>query len=146
MQVTRRHIVLALLLAVLAGSLGALAASQWGSADERPSIHDFLHDELTLTPEQDAALDRVEEDFAAERQRLEEELRRANARLARAMEEEHRYGPKVSAAIDDVHGAMGELQKATMRHIFAMRELLDEEQGRAFDRQISRSLTGPQRE
>lgn len=146
MQISRLQILLALMLAIVAGGLGALAADHWGRADEPGSLHDFLHDELALTPEQDAALDRVEEDFAAERGELEAALRRANARLAIAMEAEHRYGPKVSAAIDDVHSAMGDLQKATMRHVFAMRALLDEEQKRRFDAQVTHSLTGPQRD
>ena len=62
------------------------------------------------------------------------------------MEQEHGYGPKVSTAIDRVHVEMGELQKATVRHVFAMRALLNEEQRQKFDRQISISLTGAGRE
>lgn len=87
-----------------------------------------------------------EVNFRIERERLELEMRAANARLAEAIEEEHSYGPKVSAAIDDVHIQMGELQKATVRHVFAMRALLNERQQQVFDRQVSASLTGTPRE
>ena len=58
------------------------------------------------------------------------------------MDKEHEYGPEVSAAIDQVHASMGELQKATIRHVFAMRSILDPQQQREFDQQVSRSLTG----
>ena len=57
------------------------------------------------------------------------------------MEAEHEYGPEVAAAIDDVHAQMGELQKATVRHVFNMRELLDAEQQIQFDRKVSEALT-----
>src|SRR3546814_17345582 len=79
--------------------------------------------------------------FAVERARLEGSARAANARLAQAMENEHEYGPEVSAAIDEVHARMGDLQKATVRHVFDMREILDAEQQRQFDRKVSDALT-----
>lgn len=141
MKVGPYHIVLALLLALAAGCLGALAAGHWERNREPRSLHDFVHEELDLSPTQDAELDRLEESFSIERKRHQASLRRANAELALAMEEEHRYGPKVSAAIDRVHEAMGELQKATVEHVFDMRDLLDETQAIQFDRQVSRSLT-----
>ena len=35
---------------------------------------------------------------------------------------------------------MGELQKLTIEHVFEMREILDEEQAKAFDKEIVRAL------
>ena len=66
--------------------------------------------------------------------------------LAQAMDAEHEYGPEVSAAIDDVHGQMGELQKATVQHVFDMREILEPEQQRLFDRKVSEALTSNSRD
>ena len=57
------------------------------------------------------------------------------------MEDEHENGPEVNAAIDDVHGKMGELQKATVQHVFDMREILTPEQQPLFDRKVSEALT-----
>ncbi|RKF22785.1 periplasmic heavy metal sensor [Altericroceibacterium spongiae] len=137
------HIVLAILLAAAAGCLGALAATQWsGEKQSGGGLHDFVHEELDLTPDQNARLNVLEDRFENKRIRLESTLRAANVDLATAMEAEHSYGPKVAAAIDRVHAQMGELQKATVRHVFAMRELLNEQQRKKFDRQISVSLTG----
>ena len=135
------HIVLAVLLAALAGCLGAIAAERWANHEAGSGLHDFVHDELTLTTDQEQRLDALEARFAVERARLEGSARAANARLAQAMENEHEYGPEVSAAIDEVHARMGDLQKATVRHVFDMREILEPEQQRQFDRKVSDALT-----
>ena len=135
------HIVLAVLLAALAGCLGAIAADRWANHEAGSGLHDFVHDELTLTTDQEQRLDALEARFAVERARLEGSARVANARLAQAMENEHEYGPEVSAAIDEVHARMGDLQKATVRHVFDMREILEPEQQRQFDRKVSDALT-----
>ena len=135
------HIVLAVLLAALAGCLGAIAADRWANHEAGSGLHDFVHDELTLTTDQEQRLDALEARFAVERARLEGTARAANARLAQAMENEHEYGPEVSAAIDEVHARMGDLQKATVRHVFDMREILEPEQQRQFDRKVSDALT-----
>ena len=135
------HIVLAVLLAALAGCLGAIAADRWANHEAGAGLHDFVHDELTLTADQEQRLDALEARFAVERARLEGSARAANARLAQAMENEHEYGPEVSAAIDEVHARMGDLQKATVRHVFDMREILEPEQQRQFDRKVSDALT-----
>ena len=135
------HIVLAVLLAALAGCLGAIAADRWVNHEAGSGLHDFVHDELTLTTDQEQRLDALEARFAVERARLEGSARAANARLAQAMENEHEYGPEVSAAIDEVHARMGDLQKATVRHVFDMREILEPEQQRQFDRKVSDALT-----
>ena len=135
------HIVLAVLLAALAGCLGAIAADRWANHEAGSGLHDFVHDELTLTTDQEQRLDALEARFAVERARLEGSARAANARLAQAMENEHEYGPEVSAAIDEVHARMGDLQKATVRHVFDMREILEPDQQRQFDRKVSDALT-----
>lgn len=135
------HVLAAVLLAALAGSLGSLAADRLANHEEANSLHLFVHDELSLTAEQEQRLDALEARFAVEQARLEASLRAANARLAQAMEAEHEYGPEVAVAIDDVHAQMGELQKATVRHVFNMRELLDAEQQLQFDRKVSEALT-----
>lgn len=135
------HIVLAVLLAALAGSLGAIGADRWVNHDEDRTLHEFVHEELSLTAEQERRLDALEARFAVEQARLEASARASNAQLAQAMEAEHAYGPAVNVAIDEVHARMGDLQKATVRHVFDMREILDPGQQLQFDRKVSESLT-----
>ena len=73
---------------------------------------------------------------------LEAKLAQANAELASAMATEHQYGPRVAAAVDHAHMAMGDLQKATLEHVFAMRAVLRSEQAKRFDKAVDKALTG----
>jgi uncharacterized protein (DUF1786 family) len=71
-------------------------------------------------------------------------MRRDNALLAAAIRAEHGYGPQVSAAVDRSHHAMGELQKETLRHVFAMRNTLRPDQAKRFEEAIASALTNGQ--
>ncbi len=146
MKISPLQVVLLLVLAVFLGLAGALAATHWMPAHRSSGMHDFVHGELNLTGEQEARLAKLEDAFAVERRRLESDLRAANAKLAAAMDEEHEFGPHVGSAIDEVHARMGELQKATVRHVLNMRELLNPEQQQAFDSQVRQALTTDARE
>ena len=108
-------------------------------------LHALLHDQLNLDPAQHAKLDALEAQFAVRRKALELEMRADNARLAAAIEAEHGYGPQVSSAIDQSHMAMGELQKETLEHVFAMRGLLRSDQTAKFDEAVVKALTDDQK-
>jgi len=104
-------------------------------------LHALLHDGLDLDERQRASLDGLERRFAVRRQAIELELRADNARLADAIEAEHGNGPQVAAAVDRSHRAMGELQKETLLHVFAMRQILRPKQAKTFDRAVVKALT-----
>ena len=106
-------------------------------------MHALMHDGLDLDPAQERALDALERDFATKRAALETRLKADNARLAEAIAAEHEYGPRVSAAVDEIHMAMGDLQKATLEHIFAMRAILRADQQVKFDAAVAESLAQP---
>lgn len=116
-----------------------------GISDQRPeqpsALHEFLHDELDLDAGQLDRIEGLEKQFAIRKRALELELRADNARLAAAIEAEHGYGPRVTAEIDRSHQAMGELQKETLSHIFAMRAVLRPDQAEKFDRAVVKALT-----
>lgn len=132
-------------------ALAAFAAAMIGSfagrsmqappADASAQLHRLMHDDLGLDAGQERALARIEADFAGRRQSLEDALRAANARLAEAVAEEHIYGPRVAAAVDATHHAMGALQKATLEHVFAMRAILRPDQQARFDAAVNTALT-----
>jgi hypothetical protein len=103
-------------------------------------LHALLHDGLDLDPAQERSLSVLERDFAAKREVLETRLKADNSRLAEAIAAEHQYGPRVSAAVDASHFAMGELQKATLEHVFAMRAILRPDQQAKFDAAVAKSL------
>ena len=133
-------------------AFAAAIAGVWiGSAVLAPKpaadseLHALLHDQLNLDPAQHAKLDALERQFAVRRKALELEMRADNAKLAAAIEAEHGYGPQVSTAIDQSHVAMGQLQKETLEHIFAMRGLLRPDQAAKFDGAVVKALTADQK-
>ncbi|PZO52820.1 MAG: heavy metal resistance protein [Alphaproteobacteria bacterium] len=145
MTPARRAIIVSIVIAFLAG-LGGVGLGQLIFAPKHaPSLHELLHHDLDLSAEQSRRIEVLERDFAARRQALELEMRAANAELAAAMREEHVYGPRVTAAVERFHHAMGELQSETMQHVFAMREVLTPAQRTRFDDIVGSALTAEQR-
>jgi hypothetical protein len=108
-------------------------------------LHAFLHNELNLNALQEAKIEAIEARFAMRKKALELEMRAANTRLAEAIEAEHGYGPKVTAAVDHVHHVMGSMQKETLEHLFEMRGVMNADQARRFDRTVVKALTADAR-
>ena len=142
----RRTLLIAVMafVAAIAGVwIGRLALAPEPVADSE--LHALLHDQLNLDPAQHAKLDALEAQFAVRRKALELEMRADNAKLAAAIQAEHGYGPQVSGAIDQSHMAMGQLQKETLEHVFAMRKLLRPDQAAEFDGAVVKALTADQK-
>ena len=133
-----------LVTAVLAAAVGAAAA--WGAMtiqarQDRPAdLHHLVHERLDLSPEQDRRLDEIEAAFAERRAPLEAEVRQANAELSAAIAASQGEPPEVQAAVDHFHTAMGDLQMATIRHVFEMRAVLTPRQAEEFDRAVVETL------
>jgi len=139
-----RWLLLIAFVAFLASLCGVFAARHVFVA-ERPSeteVHKLLHDQLKLSPEQHTKIEALEKQHAIRKRAMELEMRAANARLAAAIEAEHGYGTQVTAAVDHIHHVMGEMQKETLQHLFAMRSALTPEQARTFDATVTKALTG----
>ena len=142
-MLTRRHygaVALIAFLAALAG-VGVGRHVMPSAAPAESELHRMLHDELELDPQQKARIHELEARFLARRRSLEAEMRQDNVRLADAIKAEHGYGPGVSVAVDRSHHAMGELQKETLRHIFAMRDVLRPDQAKRFEGAVVAALT-----
>jgi Spy/CpxP family protein refolding chaperone len=131
------------LIAFLAALAGVLIGRSITDHQQSSSsaLHELLHEQLDLDAAQLRQIDRLETQFAARRQALELELRADNARLAAAIQAEHGYGARVAAEVERSHAAMGDLQKETLEHIFAMRRVLRPDQARQFDRAVFKALT-----
>ncbi len=133
---------------VITAVLAALAsgAATWASATlimrerQPPSLHSIVHGELDLSAEQDRRVDVIEAHFAARRPALEAEVRAANRELAAAIAASDGDAAQVQAAVDHFHAAMGDLQKATITHVFEMRSVLTPAQAEVFDKAVVDSL------
>ena len=90
--------------------------------------HEWIHNQLNLTAEQEKELEPIEAEFQRRKRKLLGQIANANNELARVIKEDQGYSPRVSAAIEKIHHAQGELQEATLQHVFAMRAMLTREQ------------------
>ncbi|MDP4604744.1 MAG: periplasmic heavy metal sensor [Erythrobacter sp.] len=144
---TLRRIAIIALIAFLAAGTGVYAARlfQPAAPEAGAELHALMHDQIDLDPAQEARLEAIERDFAERRAVLEAQLKADNARLAAAIAAEHVYGPRVSEAVDATHHAMGEVQKATLEHVFAMRAILRPDQQPQFDAVVDKALTAAAR-
>lgn len=127
----RRVVLFFIAVVVVAGlaAFGTLQFSGHGPREHHAAAHDWLHRELKLTAEQERALEPVEAKFGTKQRELSAALLEANRALARTMGEEKGYTPRVAAAVEVVHQRMGDLQKASIEHVFEMRAVLSPEQG-----------------
>jgi nickel and cobalt resistance protein CnrR len=146
MSSMRRTIIIAIM--VFLAAIGGVVAGRLIVDPPVPpenELHALLHNGLDLDSSQHAKLEALEKQFAIRKQALELEMRADNAKLAAAIENEHGYGTEVAAAVDRSHMAMGELQKETLEHIFAMRALLKPDQVAKFDAAVVKALTADQK-
>ena len=143
----RRRLLLIGLIAFVAAIAGVFVGRAYvvRQTPVETELHALLHHRLDLDEGQKARIETIERRFAVRKQALELELRADNARLADAIEAEHGYGPQVQAAVDRSHQVMGQLQKETLEHIFAMRAVLRRDQAARFDQAIVKALTAQER-
>ncbi|NML04323.1 periplasmic heavy metal sensor [Sphingomonas sp. G-3-2-10] len=142
-----RRILLIAFIAFVAAIGGVATGRYLLPAPHQPNaeLHLLLHHGLDLDVKQQAQLDELERQFALRKKALEMALRADNARLAAAIQAEHSAGPQVREAVDRIHVAMGELQKETLAHVFAMRAILRPDQAARFDKAVVKALTAESR-
>jgi len=136
-----------LILTVIGLTLAALYIGQQfmvghhdrASGDEH-DMHHYLHNQLHITHDQEQKLTEIEKDFSQKKQYLEETMRVANMELAESIKKHDTYSPEVQQAVDKIHSAMGEMQKATLEHLFEMKPILNEEQNKKLKRLITEAL------
>jgi Spy/CpxP family protein refolding chaperone len=90
--------------------------------------HQWIHAQLGFTAEQETQLEPIEKRFDEQKRHYGEMLRIANQELAQAIREDRAHSPRVTAAVAKIHQAQGELQNATLQHIFEMQPVLRPEQ------------------
>lgn len=141
-RVTRGLILLALVAAIACAAcwLTARYLNRAGHA-EKGDAHAWIHTQLGITPEQDRALEPIEQRFAEHKTHYGEMLRIANAELGKAIIEDRTDSERVKAAVARIHQAQGELQNATLQHIFEMKSVLTPQQYEKLLRSTADALT-----
>ena len=109
-------------------------------AKDMADSHQHFHEQLNFTPDQVDKLIPIEKKYAEQKTLYENQIRQANMELGDIMKIEKSYTPKVKAAVEKVHVAMGHLQEITLIHFFDMRVLLDERQRRVLDDYVTDAM------
>lgn len=94
----------------------------------RGDAHEWIHQQLVITPEQEKALEPYEQSFKEKKKHYSEQIHLENMELAEAILDHQGDSPQVSAALEKIHKSQGELQKATIEHVFEMKNVLNPEQ------------------
>lgn len=116
----------------------AFAVLRWHLHHEHPAggdlvpseerFHHWVHENLSISPEQDAALHAAEASFASRRQELRRQLADASLELRTAIVRDAALSPAVDQAIQRLSASQAELQKALLGHLFTMAQQLEPEQ------------------
>ena len=137
-----RDLRLSLIVAALAfGACWMVGNSFMGQGKAPHDPHQWLHEQLNITAEQDKNLEPIEARFAERKKALEAEIHQANRELATAINEDGNYSPRVQQSVDKIHTAMGELQKVTLEHLFEMHSVLTPEQRKKLNSLTTDALT-----
>ncbi len=127
---------------IVVAALSSYLTMRWTEARHAVAVdpHEWLHSELKITPEQHQALESIETRFAEKNRRLRQQMRAANHELALAIGKGQADSPEIAAAIGKIHLHMGELQNASIDHIFEMRAKLTPEQSATLLRLAQQAL------
>lgn len=102
--------------------------------------HQMLHDRLRITDQQHHNMADIEQRYKLRKESLENIIREANIELGKAIAEDRRYSERVQQAVDKTHHAQGELQKATLEHLFEMQTVLTKEQAEELNQMAADAL------
>jgi len=123
---------LALLVAVAVVAAGAcfltMRFTQPRGTMSHADAHLWIHSQLGLSAEQEKQLAPVEHRYDEQKKHFSELIRLANMELAQALLSDKGDSPRVKAAIAKIQEAQGQLQDATLRHVFEMKPILKPEQ------------------
>jgi Spy/CpxP family protein refolding chaperone len=135
-------------IAVIILTMVAMAAGVWigmgigkGHGHEAADVHNTLHHQLGLSPDQEQKIAAIEAKFALDRKDLDVQMRASNVELARALEIERTYGDAAKTAISHFHAAMAKLQELTVVHILEMRAILTPQQAETYDKTVRQALS-----
>lgn len=96
---------------------------------EENTLHDWLHANLSISPEQEKFLLPIELAYEEESARCHKEIAKAGLALAEAIRNSSENSSEIESARMKLQEAKGRLEEITLEHFFAMKKHLDPEQG-----------------
>lgn len=142
-----RHVLLTVVMAGAAGFFGVwVGAKRLAPPPPSLPILPSVISELTsrglqgLTFDQQMQLTMLATNYAGRRAQLRHSIAAANFELANSLGEEMSMGPRTQASIERVKNIVGEMQRATVDYVLALREVLTPEQQTVFDTKVVEAL------
>ncbi|MGE9290633.1 MAG: periplasmic heavy metal sensor [Puniceicoccales bacterium] len=117
--------------------------SDWSRHDESGG-HQWLHQELDLTPEEAARVDELEPEYRLQRTELQDEFQAKIAELRQEIVVSDEFSPQVAELIHELHIIHGQLQELSIRHYFQMMQVLPVEKQALLRDIAARALSVPQ--
>lgn len=135
---------LILLSAVALVSVSACLIVQHYVRAKDPGQKPELFSQLNLSAEQEQKINAIREKFAANQHQCMVLMQQRNRELADAIISDRADSPRVQAAVEKIHEAMGDMQKATLMSIFAAKEVLTPEQYDQLLHLVAKQLSTPE--
>ena len=89
--------------------------------------HNWLHEELQLTPEERAMIDAFEPDYRQEREALLSQYQLKVSKLASLLEKTESHTPVITESIHALHEVHGQIQALSIKHFYDMLSVLPPE-------------------
>lgn len=129
-----------LVIAFVSLNIGQNFSKKHHDHSQHGNAHTYLHQKLNITDEQEKKLTQLEEKYQKRKAYLEKAMSLANMELADAISGDKSYSKDVQNSVDKIHKSMGEIQKATLEHLFEMQNILDDKQNEKLIDMITNSL------
>ncbi|MDR0533951.1 MAG: periplasmic heavy metal sensor [Verrucomicrobiales bacterium] len=118
-------VALLVLVAVVASASCLLTRHYFGHpAPATPAVKTEVFEQLNLSADQEQKIDAIRAQFTARQHQCMLLMQQRNNELAAAILADRADSPRVQAAVEKIHEAMGDMQKATLNSIFAAKEVL----------------------
>lgn len=128
---THRYLILFFLGIVVIASLSCYLGSCWihsHCSHQSCDLHLWIHQQLDISPEQEKKLQATENRYIEKKKYNEEIIRLANMELSQEILKSKSHTPEIEQILQKIQQAQGELQKATLEHVFEMKVGLTSEQ------------------
>ncbi|MDZ4814765.1 MAG: periplasmic heavy metal sensor [Verrucomicrobiota bacterium] len=124
----RIYICLLLIMSILSGAGAYIGCRFFHVKEVTLDAHQWLHEKLKLTAEQERQLIPIEKSFAQRDTDLREKVALANMKLGQAISEDKALTPRVTSILKETQDLHAQLQQLTLEHVFDMASVLSPEQ------------------
>ena len=141
-----RNLAVTVVVALVAGAAGGWLGSRQGEESEedlplRQTVHQIVASDLKLSPDQSKEVEAIETKYFERRSELRGDVAEANRELADALMADMSFGREAQLASNHVERGLGELQRATILYVLAVRDVLTPEQQMVYDTRVREVLT-----